>query len=365
MKKFKDGQAGFSLIEMMVAMAVMLIVAGIVMQAMVQMMKVQGSMANRSEMHSSIRSATELMQQEIGQAGKASLPDPPAPLTSYLMTTAIVGASAETPVTAIVGMNPADTTGMFIGEYLVIDVGNNTSLASRPDNQETVQITALTATNFTATLTKPHLANVPILLQGAFGTGIVPPTPQTLVDQGTLLPAPYTGQTNGSTGYVLKLYGDLNGDGSMQYVEYVCDVPAANLGNPATLGNLYRNYMPYNTLPALKPVRLPSKIVLNNLENNPLNAAGVMTPCFTYYVKPANGTVFVVNVAITLTAQTTLIDPQTNNRPTESKALLNVSPRNVFQAWMLSSAGSTDRVQPMPASIGDATGTSGLISTTP
>src|SRR5256885_10774473 len=69
-------QRGFSLLETMVALAVLLGVGGIVMSGMVQMMRVQNTIGNRTEMHTSVRSATELLQQEIGQAGKVSLGPP-------------------------------------------------------------------------------------------------------------------------------------------------------------------------------------------------------------------------------------------------------------------------------------------------
>ena len=44
---------------------------------------------------------------------------------------------------------------------------------------------------------------------------------------------------------------------------------------------------------------------------------------------------FVLDVAITLTVETQQIDPITKQIQTETKALLNVSPRNVFNAWSL------------------------------
>src|SRR6266849_2786105 len=74
-------QVGFSLIETMVALAVLFAVGGIVMSGMVQLMKTQGTIANRTDMHTSVRSATELLQQEIGQAGRVSLASPAANVT--------------------------------------------------------------------------------------------------------------------------------------------------------------------------------------------------------------------------------------------------------------------------------------------
>jgi len=48
--------------------------------------------------------------------------------------------------------------------------------------------------------------------------------------------------TDGSTGNVLKIFGDVNGDGRMVYVEYRCDTAA---------GNLYRQSVAFDA--AAKP----------------------------------------------------------------------------------------------------------------
>src|ERR1700726_482439 len=74
-------QNGFTLLETMVSLAVFLGVSGIVMSGMVEMMKTQSAIGNRTEMHASVRSATELLQQEIGQAGKISLGPPNVSVT--------------------------------------------------------------------------------------------------------------------------------------------------------------------------------------------------------------------------------------------------------------------------------------------
>jgi hypothetical protein len=59
----------------------------------------------------------------------------------------------------------------------------------------------------------------------------------------------------------------------------------------------------------------------------------------------------VLDVAITLTVQTEQIDPVTRQYQTETKALLNVSPRNVFNTWSLAGIGYTDRIQSTPVSL--------------
>ena len=52
-----------------------------------------------------------------------------------------------------------------------------------------------------------------------------------------------TGVVNGSTANKLKMFGDINGDGNMVYVEYYCDN-----GDAGTDGthNLYRNVMAFD-----------------------------------------------------------------------------------------------------------------------
>ena len=49
---------------------------------------------------------------------------------------------------------------------------------------------------------------------------------------------------------------------------------------------------------------------------------------------------YVLDVAITLTVRTQIKDPTTGQYQRETKALLNVSPRNVFHVWQLASAGA-------------------------
>src|SRR5260370_31696665 len=79
-------------------MAVALAVSAIVMGGMNQRMTTQGTGANRGEMHTSARDATEVLEQEIGQAGKISLPAPPRGTPTWRMLTPVF-VPGTTPVT--------------------------------------------------------------------------------------------------------------------------------------------------------------------------------------------------------------------------------------------------------------------------
>jgi prepilin-type N-terminal cleavage/methylation domain-containing protein len=320
-------QAGFSLPELLIAVTVLLIISSAVTSALLQMTSSQRTIWNRTQLHAGVRSATELLQQEVGQAGKISLP-------GVVTLAAAIPSGVQTVAVRVDGAVPATMSGFFVGEQLVIDVGGpNPCVEAVTPCQETVKVTAVDAAakQITGTFVYPHLANTPVNVLGGFGTGIVPPLAG--------------GFPNGSTPSVLKLFGDINGDGTLVYVEYTCD-PVGGPG-PGT-GNLYRNVMPYDQAPPKAPPTA-GQVLLANIQTNPGGTA-----CFTYMPNPlpiVTGNSYVLDVAITLTVNTQVIDPLTRQFQTETKALLNVSPRNVFNVWQLASAGVAERIQPMPPTV--------------
>jgi prepilin-type N-terminal cleavage/methylation domain-containing protein len=322
-------QAGFSLIELIVATGVLLIITSIVTNAIMQMTKSQTTIWNRTEMHSGIRGATELLQQEVGQAGLITLP-------------ATVTISAN-PVTTIVGTPSACVTATTTLSSVTGMWANATSGIKLTfldgDNAETVQVTTLAGNSVIGCFWRNHGVNTPVMAMGGFAEGIIPPST-----------TPYT---NGSDANHLKMFGDINGDGTLQFVEYYCDN-----GDAGTAGahNLYRNMMDYTA--AGKPPLTNSNILLSNVYPNPPDTGGAARPCFKYQTvtinnpsNTADSHTYVLDVAITLTVQTQLLDPITRTYQTETKALLNVSPRNVFNTWMLAGSSFWDRVQPTPPSI--------------
>ena len=320
---------GFSLPELMISVALLLIISASVTSGLLQMTNSQKTIWNRTQLHAGVRSATELLQQEVGQAGRVTLPGTVTLTAPIAVNTNIATVSS--------------TLGMFAGERILIEPGSN---------EETVQIAAVnSATQFTIVrsvdsadstvqvgtppvsatwFVNAHPIGAKVRVSGGFAGGIVPPAP---------------GFLNGSTPSVLKLYGDVNGDGNMVYVEYTCD-PA-----PGT-GNLYRNAMPFDQTTAKLPPD-GTQVLLSSIQPNPNN-----TPCFTYMPNPlpvvtSSGidNTYVLDVAITLTVQTQTRDPITNQFQLETKALLNVSPRNVFNVWQLASSGIHAKVQPMPPTV--------------
>ena len=324
-------QNGFTLLETMVSLAVLLGVSAIVMSGMVQMMKTQSAVGNRTEMHASVRSATELLQQEIGQAGKISLGPP-----NVSVTMAPVLSGSQNII-----FTPSTGVTVYPGEYLTVDLGNS---------QEVVAVTGTSASP-SATFVKAHpSALTPVAALGAFATGVVPPDAASVTAgcANATLPTggTYPGFPNGSTCTNLKLYGDVNGDGNLVYIEYTC-----SQGTQANPGFLYRNQMLITA--ASKPANDNTMILLGNVLANPNDANNNPVPCFNYQVRQIGNlpNYCVTNVALTLTVQTQNKDQQTQQFQPETKALLNVGPRNVIEVWGTANLVDSTRAQSMPASV--------------
>lgn len=293
----QTSEQGFTLIELIVSMLTLLVVSGTVTAALIQITNAELTLWNRTQMHSGVRGATELLQQEVGQAGRVALP------------AAATLAGGVAPGTSAVAVS--SVAGMFVGEQLTVGTGAS---------EETVTVTAVDSggSQVTAAFALAHAGGEPVAVRGGFSSGVVPTT-----------------ATNGSTAGVLKLFGDVNGDNTMVYVEYTCDT---------VNGYLYRNSMAYDA--GTKPALGPALVLLDNLRANPGG-----TPCFTYQEEVVGASTYVIDVAITLTVQTQKVDPFTKQFELQTKALLNVAPRNIFNVWQLASAGVTNRIQPTPASV--------------
>src|SRR5882757_6573609 len=92
------GQHGFSLIEMLVCMAVLTIVSATAMGGVMNLTKTSGTVNNRTEMHAGVRNATELLQQEVGQAGRITLP------AAVALSGGVAAGAATVVVTSVSGM---------------------------------------------------------------------------------------------------------------------------------------------------------------------------------------------------------------------------------------------------------------------
>jgi hypothetical protein len=224
-----------------------------------------------------------------------------------------------------------NNVGMFVGENLLVDTGAS---------QELVTVTALGTGAFTANFVGAHNAGVPVTAYGVFYRGVLPSSDWTN----------------------LKIFGDLNGDGTLEYVLYTCDFAR---------GELRRAFVaiPPSGVPVAP--NLAGDVLMQGLTDNPApfpagRADGKF--CFQYVTQtvPSNGDVYNTTVGLTMTtkvtlydrntnAYTDLLDPQTRQPITETKSFLNLSPRNVVAGYDLDAAGMNsgvmDRLQQPPAGV--------------
>ncbi len=251
-----SSQAGFSLPELLISVTMLLIISSAVTSALLQMTSSQRTIWNRT---AAPRWRSE-RDRAAAAGGRTGRQDFAAWRRDFA---AAVPIGAQTVGVRVNGAVPATMTGFFVGEQLVVDVGGPTPCVVIQPCAETVTVTAVNVAGkqITATFAYPHNANTSVQALGGFGTGIVPPLA--------------AGFANGSLPSVLKLYGDVNSDGQMVYVEYTCD-PA-----PGGTGNLYRNVMPYDQAP---PKLAPNagQVLLSSIQTNPGGVA-----CFTYMLNPA------------------------------------------------------------------------------
>jgi prepilin-type N-terminal cleavage/methylation domain-containing protein len=293
--------AGFSMIELMMSLAVLSVIVGGIVGMMFTSEQTFSRTEMKTDMYENVRGVAELMAQEIGQAGLVSLPAS----TLSAAVTASVSAQAVT---------VSSLTSMYVGEQLLVDTSTN---------EELVTITAIASPKITAIFGKSHASGASINALGAYPNGIVP-----------------TGATDGSTANVLNLFGDINGDGSLVYVRYTCTP-----GTAAAPGTLTRSIT--TITPGVTAISASTTLLSTII-------GGVGAVCFQY-TQPAAvaGYTFVTNVGFTLSVQATKPDPQTGVYPTMTKSFLNLAPRNVLAGYEEATASPaiTNRLQATPANV--------------
>jgi prepilin-type N-terminal cleavage/methylation domain-containing protein len=294
----KTQAQGFSLLEMMISIALTLLIAGSAFQALSYYQKSYISTQLRADVHAQMRAALELLTQEIGQAGLFTF----APLT--VGGTAITaGSSAPVPMSS--------TATVYAGEQLLFDTD--------PAKQELVKILTVTSTSVTGVFTKNHAASAPVTATGLLPLGILPT----------------------STATQLQLVGDLAANGTLVYALYNCDAAGGNFTRAAA-----PVFDPAGS--GLTAAMVPSQVqvLIPNVIPNPGGTA-----CFQYVTTTISGFTFFKQVAVTLSVQLPEKDPQTGAPITLTKSFLNIAPRNVLASLDDAQNSILNVLQPNPSNV--------------
>lgn len=281
-------QCGFTLPEVLVSVALMIVLGATGFGILVQGQKTFSSTSSRANMHAGVRSAAELIAQEINQAGVLNLP-------TTTISAAVTAGSGRT-----VTLTPATSANsIFVGESLLVDT-------------EAVTVTAVGANSFTATFVNNHSSSAPVSVKGVFLQGIM----------------------NSSNSTTLILIGDILGDGTLVQVQYTCDT---------TSGVLTRSVTPVT--PTASAIN-PADTLVDNLIANPGGTA-----CFTYAQTTSGGTPYNSGVGLTLSVQTPYKDPYTKTNIQMTKTFLNLTARNVLAGIDMAANSMGSQNQTPPSSL--------------
>ena len=279
---------GYSLVELMVAMAVMTLISSGVFLMMSVYQRSHTSNMLRAGLHAELRNTIDLLAQEVSQAGLLNF-------TPTTTTAAVTGSGSSQTV------NVASAAWMFVGEKLLIDEGSS---------QEAVATTAVGASSITGVFTKNHASGAAVSAVGVFSQGVL----------------------STSTATQLQMVGDFNADGTLAYVRYDCSTAAGTLTRSIT--------------PLTSATMSASVVLVDNVVANPGGTA-----CFRYTTTTVSGYTFVTGVSVTLTATSGLTDPALNAPFSETKQFFDLAPRNVILGVGFANAGATNYLQPTPPGV--------------
>lgn len=331
--KRAKGEAGFSLLELLISLAVFVVISGAIIGSMGYLQKNYRGSEIRTTLEQKMRAALELMAQEISQAGLQ-----PSGVDTDGLGAALTTATAAISAGSTAAVQVSTIAGIYQYEWLRIDAGPGPNCYGGGGSGpcERMQVHSVSAgppatITFYGSFQYAHVANTPIFGMGSYPQGVVPPG---------LSSPPASG---GSSSSQLEVFGDLNGAGnSFLAVIYACPStfpgPFKRTLYDATSGSQISSINLIDNVTACSftyPATLPTV-------NIPVcNQASTQVPV-------------VLSVGITLTAQSTMNDPQTGQPITLTKSFLNIQPRNVVAAYNwagLSPDTAANELQPMPCTV--------------
>lgn len=351
----KNSQAGFSLVELMISTALLLIIAGAVISAMNSSQKRYRQNEAERALHQQMRGAIDQITQEISEAGLVPTGMElisgvtAAQVTAGGFTTQIPTLTAAWATGGAQSITVSSTAGLFVNENIWVDTGANAEAVTIGSINGTTNVITLntTAPNTSGlSSSSGHAKGAPVFPRGIFPAGVL--VPQT---------------TNGSTNSSLRLFGDINNDGVLNLVQYDCPQTGSNTTNSLVrstwsftssswvsnktpvLDNVTSCQFSYTYTANLAAAADPTPTI-NNVINAPDNPNGTASTVQTNRFTLTDGTLpqFVVSIGITLTTcSQSSISETTNLYDTSgtganticlSKSFLNIQPRNVLAGYL-------------------------------
>ncbi len=290
----KDRQDGFSLVELLVSLVVLVPLMSAVVSLFGVAMNQRATEQSSIEANLEARAGMEMITQEISQAGSHH--------DAATTTTSVI----STPLTSAQPVAVASSAGFAVGDFVEVGVGAS---------WERLQITDVTGNSISGVFRLAHPATgAPVRLFALpYAAGLIPPAG--------------LGPSSSSTETTIRLFGDLNGDGTICYVEYVYD---------SQNSQITRSMTPITS--ATKNAAIP---LISNIKANSAQ--------FTFYTD-STGAVAAVNVAMVVR------NPVRNGTQFEETSLSSriVAPSVAAASGLLKELevyGGINRLPPTPSQI--------------
>ena len=336
-----DFPAGFSLVELLVSVAIIVLLMSAVFPFLFESQKKYQTNQVVSEANQSARAALEVVSQEIGQAGFN--PNFTTAKTSSAVVTVSSSPQCVT-LSNIDQINPGDWVGVDTGPNHELVEVLSTSNVSGTSCASTDQIQAVFLMSHDGSTTPFPV----ISYKMPYGSGILQAT-------GT------------SSDQTLEFFGDINQDGVIRYVVYSLSPasPASTVsinGTTYTLYNLYRSVttVPFITLPPSStytpPANNQASPLVNNVLYNATNKSGPTgQPIFAYPNQVVIGVVpnqitVVGTVVITISVA---VSPKSleSELPQWFTMATQIRPLDLQAAITVNNAGGAIYLPPLPKSL--------------
>jgi len=340
-KSRRDFAAGFSLIELLASVAIIVLLMSAVFPFLFQSQKKYQTNQVVSEANQSARAAMEVMTQEIGQAGF----NPNFTTAKTSSNTVAVSSSAQC-------VTLSDINQISPGDWLMVDTGPNHELV------EVLSTSGISGTPCSA----PNQISAVFLMSHDGSTTPFPVISYKMPYGSGILQASGT-----SSDQRLEFFGDINQDGVIRYVVYSLSPasPAATVsinGTTYTLYDLYRSVttVPFTNLPPPSTYTPPannqaSPLVTNVLYNTTNHSGPTGEPIFAYPNQVVIGVVpnQITVVGTVVVALSVAVSPRSleSESPQWFTMATQIRPLNLQAAIRVNNAGGAIYLPPLPKSL--------------
>jgi prepilin-type N-terminal cleavage/methylation domain-containing protein len=339
----RSSQSGFTLLEMLISVALLVILSGAILGGLGAVQKSYRGDEIRGSLNQEVRATMEMISQEIGQAGL-----PPTGLSgnSTYAGTGADGALATLSAAVTAGETTAvgvsDTTRLQAGMLVAVDTGAYAELLQITNVSSSAGTITVATVDNTAGFQKAHAyttVGAALYPQGVYPMGISFKSP------------PTTASAFSSFSYQsLIMFGDITGTGTLSVVQYNCPIANSALTVGSTVAQ-FGNLATYEDTNSVQWGPLTRTIYnysdSNGWTSSTANMLDLVRVATVPYLSQADGCRFDYNVYVpqtvawymttsvnvTIIAESVRADPTTGNPEVVAKSFMNIQPRNILNAY--------------------------------